>query len=91
MRRLIPWLVGSALLLAAGGIQAQTLDPEDPPLGLPPVPVPEDNPVTEAKADLGERLFNEQRFSGDGTISCATCHEPDRAFTDGLAIAEGID
>ncbi len=90
MRRLIPWLAGGVLLLAAGTGQAQTLDPQDPPLGLPPVPVPEDNPVTRAKADLGEQLFKEQRFSATGEIACSSCHEPDKAFTDGRAIAEGI-
>jgi len=91
MGRLIPWLVGGALLLAGGGAAAQSPDPQDPPLGLPPVPVPEDNPVTQAKVALGEALFNEQRFSGNGQISCASCHEPDQAFTDGLKIAEGIE
>lgn len=90
MRHLLPWLIGGALLLAGAGSPAQTLDPEAPPLGLPPVPVPADNPVTQAKAALGEQLFNEERFSADGTISCASCHEPEKAFTDGLAIAEGI-
>ncbi|KPV39476.1 hypothetical protein AN478_09920 [Thiohalorhabdus denitrificans] len=84
-------VLGGALLLAGPSAWAQNPDPGDPSLGLPPVPVPEDNPVTEAKVALGERLFNEQRFSGDGTISCASCHEPDRAFTDGLALAMGRD
>jgi cytochrome c peroxidase len=88
--RLAPLLVGATLLLAIGTVPAQSLDPQDPPLGLPPVPVPDDNPITQAKVDLGEQLFNENRFSGDGTISCASCHQPEQAFTDGLAIAEGI-
>jgi cytochrome c peroxidase len=39
---------------------------------------------------LGARLFADQRLSGDGTISCATCHRPDRAFADGLPVARGI-
>jgi cytochrome c peroxidase len=90
MRRLISWLVGGALLLTAGGVQAQTLDPQDPPLGLPPIPVPDDNPITKAKAELGEQLFKDQRFSATGEIACASCHEPEKAFTDGRAIAEGI-
>ena len=61
-----------------------------PPLGLPPVPVPGDNPITPEKVALGEKLFHEKRFSADGTVSCATCHRPELAFTDGLPVAEGI-
>lgn len=60
-------------------------------LGLPPIPVPADNPQTEEKIALGRLLFNDQRFSADGSISCASCHHADKAFTDGLSVAEGID
>ena len=60
------------------------------PLGLPPVPIPSDNPQNVAKIALGKRLFMDKRFSADSTVSCATCHDPDKAFTDGLPIAEGI-
>ena len=42
------------------------------------------------QAALGQRLFNDKRLSGDGTISCASCHVPDKAFTDGLRVAKGI-
>lgn len=42
------------------------------------------------KASLGERLFNDKHLSADGTISCASCHVPDKAFTDGLPVAKGI-
>lgn len=60
------------------------------PLGLPGVPVPEGNPQTEEKIALGKRLFEERRFSGDNTVSCATCHLPEKAFTDGRPVAVGI-
>jgi cytochrome c peroxidase len=60
------------------------------PLGLPPVPVPADNPQTPEKITLGKRLYEDARFSGDGTISCASCHEPTKAFTDGRPVAQGI-
>jgi cytochrome c peroxidase len=64
----------------------------DPMLGLPPVPVPADNPQTEQKIALGERLFLDMRFSSTGLVSCSTCHAPEKAFTDGpLAVSEGID
>ena len=52
------------------------------PLGLPPVPIPADNPQTAEKVRLGEKLFNDMRFSATGTVSCATCHDAARAFTD---------
>jgi cytochrome c peroxidase len=38
---------------------------------------------------FGERLFNDRRLSGSGSLACATCHQPQRAFTDGLAVAHG--
>ena len=52
------------------------------PLGLPPVPIPTDNPQTPEKIALGDKLFHDARFSGDGTISCSTCHADEKAFTD---------
>ncbi len=61
------------------------------PLGLPPVPVPADNPQTPEKISLGSKLFHDKRFSGDGTIACANCHADDKAFTDGpLKTSQGI-
>jgi cytochrome c peroxidase len=60
-----------------------------PPLGLPPVPIPADNPQTPAKIALGDRLFHEERFSADGKVSCATCHEESKAFTDHRRVSEG--
>jgi cytochrome c peroxidase len=61
-----------------------------PPLGLPPVPVPADNPQTPEKVALGKRLYEEKRFSSDGTVSCATCHDPAKGFADGIPLAEGV-
>jgi cytochrome c peroxidase len=61
------------------------------PLGLPPVPVPADNPQSPEKIALGKRLFEDKRFSADGTISCAHCHDPVKAFTDGEPTADGIN
>lgn len=51
------------------------------------VPVPPENPQTSEKIELGKKLFFDRRLSGDGTMSCATCHNPDQAFTDGLDIS----
>ncbi|MEK6320550.1 MAG: cytochrome c peroxidase [Acidobacteriota bacterium] len=52
--------------------------------------IPADNPMTAAKVELGRTLFFDARLSADGTVSCASCHDPKRAFTDGRTVAEGI-
>lgn len=82
------YLPGFFILLAL--VSAALLSAE-PDQGLPPVPVPDDNPVTEAKIELGRELFRDARLSRDGTVSCATCHVPDKAFTDGRPVAIGIN
>ena len=51
------------------------------------VPVSDVNPQTPEKVELGKKLFFDRRLSGDGTMSCATCHIPDLAFTDGQEIS----
>jgi len=61
------------------------------PLGLDLyMPVPEDNPITAEKIELGRQLFNDRRLSRDGTIACVSCHDPARAFSDGRANAVGV-
>jgi len=62
------------------------------PLGLDTyIPAPDNNPLTAEKAALGRDLFRDPILSRDRSISCATCHEADRAFTDAKALARGID
>jgi cytochrome c peroxidase len=57
-----------------------------------PVPdLPRDNPLIVERVSLGEKLFNDKRLSRDGTISCATCHQADAAFTDRLPVSRGIE
>jgi len=60
---------------------------------LGPVPHSPSNRVAdnEQAADLGEALFFDKALSIDGSLSCASCHQEDRAFTDGKPLAEGID
>jgi cytochrome c peroxidase len=61
------------------------------PLGLDLyMPVPEDNPLTAEKIELGRRLFSDRRLSRDGSVSCASCHNPARAFSDRRAVAVGV-
>jgi cytochrome c peroxidase len=52
--------------------------------------IPADNPMTAEKVALGEMLYFDKRLSANGTISCATCHDPAKAFADANAIAIGI-
>lgn len=59
------------------------------PPGIPVPKVPEDNPMSAAKVELGRRLFYDKRLSENRTYSCASCHRQDLAFTDGLANAVG--
>jgi cytochrome c peroxidase len=79
-------------LLAAAGVLSDAGQEQSTPLGLPPVPIPENNPQTPEKIALGEKLYMEARFSTDGEVGCFTCHDPEKAFTDSpLKTSEGIE
>jgi cytochrome c peroxidase len=79
------------LALLAAPLPALADDEPPPvPLGLPPVFWPDDNPYSKAKADLGRFLYFDTRLSSDNSISCATCHEPSKAFTDLSEVSTGI-
>ena len=60
------------------------------PVGLPPVPVPAENPITPEKVKLGDKLFHDSRFSSTGEVSCATCHDRKKGFADALPVSVGI-
>ena len=63
-----------------------------PPLGLPRVPVPNDNPLTRDKISLGRKLFYDRRLSLNNTFSCAMCHIPEQGFTSNeMATAVGVE
>lgn len=86
-------LAGAA---AAPGAQAAGSIPRAPPSyvwhlprGFPAPAVPADNPMSDAKVDLGRRLFFDPRLSVTGSYSCASCHDPGRSFSDGLPRAVG--
>lgn len=75
----LPALVLGLMLFAGalwtGGVFGQSSS--FPPLGpLPPVPVPPDNPMSDAKVELGKLLFWDERLSGDVSTPCAACHDP---------------
>lgn len=75
-------LVGSAVTVAERQARAPGL--------LPPVPIPSDNPQTDAKVQLGAQLFFDPRLSADDTISCDTCHDPAMAWANHRATDMGI-
>lgn len=85
------FLTAAILAAAAQTPTANTLWRPDIPLGLDLyMPIPEDNPLIAEKGALGRRLFFDPILSRDRTLSCATCHDPGRAFTDGRTIAVGV-
>jgi len=92
-----------ALVHVAGGCGARTPAPatigEKPigtaigvkaPLGLPPVPIPADNPVTAETVALGRTLFYDKKLSVDNSLACASCHNPVSGFTDGQRHSTGF-
>lgn len=63
-----------------------------PPLGLPAMTVPAENPLSQEKIDLGRRLFMDRRLSHNNTMSCAMCHVPEQGFTSNeLGAAIGME
>ena len=53
--------------------------------------VPADNPLTAEKVELGRLLFFDKRLSQNNTIACASCHLPEKGFTDGMPVSTGIN
>ncbi len=62
----------------------------DPPLGLPPVPVPANNPETLETIALGRKLFYDKKLSRDNSVACASCHNPALGFSDGRRNSLGV-
>jgi cytochrome c peroxidase len=60
--------------------------------GVPPVPVPAENPITEPKRVLGKMLFWDEQLSSDGSVACGTCHRPSAGGGDPRAARHpGVD
>jgi len=89
--RIILLVLASAIALAAAlSLQAAEQDSwadralersRSTPLGLPSVTHPTDNPPTQAKIELGRKLFFDRRLSHNNTMSCGMCHVPEQGFT----------
>jgi len=98
----LPFAIGIALACVALGAsrflaapvpaKSELFPAEGPkvPRGLVPIFWPKENPYSPAKAELGWLLYFDKRLSVDGTVSCASCHDPKYAFTDGAAFSKGI-
>jgi cytochrome c peroxidase len=90
--QLIPFSLLLLVFVAACGEDASSGSEPwvwDLPETIPEPRVPEDNPMTVEKVELGRFLFYDTRLSGNQTQSCGSCHQQDLAFTDGLARSEG--
>lgn len=97
-----PFLLIFLITLAASALLVHSQSPTLPllpigkpvqikaPLGLPPVPVPGDNPPTAETIALGRRLYYDPILSIDNTVSCATCHAPQFGFADPKPVSEGV-
>jgi len=91
-------LTGTAIVGAASGSRASWTPAELEELrslsllALEPLPADPTNRVADdpAAADLGRRLFFDARLSANGQVSCGTCHQPERGFQDGRALAVGV-
>lgn len=81
MKRTLP-LLAIAITLPLHGQESRDEVRPPPALGLPELVIPENNPQSPGKIALGDKLFNDKRFSSTGTVSCASCHAPSKAFTD---------
>lgn len=89
---------GLVVIAVFGVIAACTDGPESQstswewelPEGFPEPPVPEDNPMSEEKVELGRHLFYDKRLSADESMSCASCHPQERAFSGDEANPRGV-
>ncbi len=101
--RFLPWFFAALLLTGCRADPDLTADPEVPVPAPTPysltVPralfigarVPADNPLTNEGVALGRFLFYEKQLSADNTLSCGSCHQQARAFTDGQPLAVGLN
>ncbi len=92
------WLSVCAMLWACDDSSPEEPTPQNPALTLQHpeyfpnnIPMPADNPLTEKGVELGRMLFYDKQLSADGTVSCASCHQQSKAFTDGLQFSEGVN
>ena len=93
-------LAGALLSLSSCKDNKEAIDPAPPaptpytltvPTGFPAPIIPANNPLTNEGVALGRMLFYEKAMSSTGTMSCGSCHQQSKAFTDGLTTAVGVN
>lgn len=95
-RRIAAFVLATAAVIVAttSCVSISTRNPRPPELAGFRRPTaarhPSDNRYSDAKAELGRRLFTEPGLSANGTVSCASCHDPKRDFQDGRRFPVGI-
>lgn len=82
--------VGGNLQNAPPAAPAERLFKVEKFTGLPPLQFPGNARPTEGAVELGRRLFYDKNLSLDGSVSCATCHNPRYGFSDNKPVAEGV-
>ena len=84
--------IGAAVSLCLSVGTFLSAEEEHPPVpnGLQPLSIPKENPLTDAKIALGKQLYFDARLSSDNTISCASCHDPSKGWSNGERFATGV-
>ena len=80
----------AVVLLAVGTMSAEEILDLKVPAGLKPLKIPADNPLTEAKVELGKQLYFDPRLSGNNEVSCASCHDPKHGWADSKDRSVGV-
>jgi cytochrome c peroxidase len=90
-RNSLLWFGVSLLCLPLGQLPAQenSFDLKIP-AGLPKMRIPNDNPLTAEKVELGKQLYFDKRLSQDNTVSCASCHDPAKGWSNAESFATGF-
>ncbi|PON17023.1 cytochrome-c peroxidase [Candidatus Entotheonella serta] len=88
IKKTIAMISGIGIFMLALTTMSHTQTPA-PLAALPEVPVPEDAPLTPDRVELGKLLYFDSRLSGDGSISCADCHDPKQGWGDGGDLSRG--
>ncbi|MCB0755803.1 MAG: c-type cytochrome [Flavobacteriales bacterium] len=91
MKKYITYLFLIGLLASCQQDPTVPIDHQNIPSWFPEMEIPADNQLTQARIDLGRKLFYEKKLSRDESISCGSCHQQARAFTEDKPIALGIE
>lgn len=91
MRSLVKlWLLFAMVFGLTGSLWSAEGELPKLPLGLKPLSIPADNPMTAEKVALGKQLYFDPRLSCDETVSCASCHDPKKGWSNGDQFATGV-